>query len=81
LTKKHDVHPCPAVKNRYSIQLVAREKIRRKTKSIIWEKKSKEKIIVVIFFFIKKNKKQHINQSKSNFGLDKSNPIQIQSKI
>jgi len=41
LTKKHDVHPCPAVKNRYSIQLVAREKIRRK-KSIIWEKKSKD---------------------------------------
>jgi len=54
IDKKHDVHPCPAVKNRYSIQLVAREKIRRKTKSIIWEKKSKEKIIVVIFFFIKK---------------------------
>jgi len=28
LTKKHDVHPCPAVlkKNRYSIQLVAKEK-------------------------------------------------------
>jgi len=43
LTKKHDVHPCPAVKkNRYSIQLVAKEK----NQNLLFGKRN-QKIIVL----------------------------------